>query len=271
MNIMAKKDKSDVSNEPADATAEVNVSVEQTAPPEDVLGTIFNAAVAEGKDKNAIILALSNQLNGNITQAVREYTRLVRENGLVMAPKERTAKIEQMLADKHADLLDTDKRSELATVIADEFDISTATAMQHIRDICNAKGIEIPSISRTSLEDLTKFVKDALDAGTERADIIKNLSATFGYTENSAASALSRATKELGLSAGRLGPKVPMAELVSLIRENLNKGKKEAIKIVATATGYSESTIGAYYQYLPFAEEWSKQESLAAMDEHNIV
>jgi hypothetical protein len=252
------------------AKNESNESAPQEAADKDVADlptkteALFQELYAQGKDKNAIIIAIANLLANNVTAAVREYTRIVREQGLVMAPKERAEKLEVAFAMLEIDWQDSDTRAALALTVADEYDISVPTATQHIRDYCEAHGIEIPSVQRTSFDDLKAFVLKDRDAGAERAETIKKLVSEFGYTDNSAASAYSRVLREAGVTTARASSKVDLSTLVTLMRKNLSKGKKTAINIVAAETGYSKITMAAFFNYVPLAQEWHAQE-LAAL------
>lgn len=224
------------------------------------LNDLFVSALDENLNKNDTILLLVNKGNLDVTSAVRMYTKLAREHGVLLSAKDRTIKINEFLSETDEDLADADVRSALAEQLADEYEISSATAHQHIRDFCENNGVELPTIQRTPFTDIVAFVQDDREAGVERAETIKKLSEQFNLGINSAASAYSRVMKELGLSSARGGAKCEVAVLVAAIRANRSKPKAEAVKAVIAATGYSEATTKAFFNQIPFAEEWSRQD-----------
>lgn len=223
------------------------------------LKEIFEAALEEDLSKNEIIERLYKEGNIDITLAVREYTKLAREAGIVLTSKERREKINETLEGYVDSLADSEVRSSLAEQFSSEYDIAIPTAAQHIRDFCEEKGIELPTVQRTPFKDIIAFVQKARDEGEERADTVKRMAEQFNFTENSAASAYSKVLKELGLSQTS-AVKVSLKELVHVIRANLNKPKADAIKIVSEATGYSETTTKQFFSQIPFAKEWLKQQ-----------
>ena len=218
---------------------------------------IFKQAVDQGKNKNEIILLLMAEHGGDITLAFREYGKLARENGLIMAPKARSEKVNEILATWAGDWSDSEQRADIAQKIADQFDISVATATQHLRDYAEKNNIEVPVNQRTSLEDLVKFVQADIAAGIERSITTEKLANEFGYTPNSAASAYSRVLAELGQTSAR--QRMPVAELVAIVKKYIGLDKKEAAAKIAEESGYSEATSAQFLTYVPFAEEWLKQ------------
>jgi hypothetical protein len=223
------------------------------------LQEIFDANITT-QGKNGTILALANA-GLDVTVAVREYNKMAREAGLILGAKERAERVIARLDADQPDLVVADTRAEYAEQFADEFDISPATAMQHIRDYCELRNIVLPTLQRTPFKEVIAFIQTARDNGEERAETVKRIAETFGMAENSAASAYSNALRELGLTTGRAGPKVGVADLVMAIRSVKDLPKAEAIKSVCDATGYSEATMKQTFSFIPFAEEWAKQES----------
>ena len=231
------------------------------------LKEIFETALSSGADKNGLIMALVTEGNLDVTVAVREYNKLARETGLVLAPAERTAKINDELADWLAnggDLVDSTTRKELAENLADKYEVSQATSVAHIKKYAEDNGIELPSVQRTSAEDMIAFVGTCVEEGDDRATVVEKLQDEFGYTVNSSASAYSRAARELGISTGGSGPKANISEVDSFIRGNEGMAKKDAVKKMHEELGYAESTAGTFYTYLNFAKEYSRQELEAA-------
>lgn len=224
------------------------------------LNEIFEANKDKGKDE--IIMALHTQGGLNIMQAVREYNKLAKDAGLILGAKERTEKVNEILNSfDEAMLQDNESRKEIIERIADEFDVSTVTAYQHVKKYCEENDIELPTVQRTSLEDMVAFVKDKLDEKMERSEVVKALQDEMGYTANSAASAFSRATRELGLSTGRAGPKADISDVVAFMRENRALPRKAAVAKMVEELGYAESTANAFYTYQSMAEEWARQET----------
>lgn len=223
----------------------------------NVVETIFQELVAEGKDKNAIIMELAVRCGIDVTTSVREYQRLAKTHGLILSSKDRALQIDLLLAD--VDVTDAAIRRQMVETISDKFDVSEATAMQHVRSYAEANAIELPSSARTPLADLIAFVKARLDEGKTRADTTTDLVTEFGYSENSANSAYSRVLKELGLTTGRSGVTYPLDQLVALIRANETLPKKALLAKICEEAGYAESTANSFLIYLNFAREYAKQ------------
>ena len=225
------------------------------------LQELFDAAVAEELDKDNTILKLASEGGVSITQAIRAYQSMAKEVGIILGAKERTEQVNQLLTD--VDLSEPDVRREMIQQIADEFDVSTATAGAHIRKYAEEQGIELPSQQRHSLEDMVKFVEELHSADKSRADIVDALQEEMGYTANSAASAYSRATRELGISTGRVGNTVPLDQLVSFLRENDGMSRKALVTKMSEELGYAESTANSFLTYVNMAKEWARQEAAA--------
>jgi hypothetical protein len=222
--------------------------------------TLFDDGIKSGLDKNAIIMSLVTQGGLDVTQAVREYGVLAKKAGITLTAGQRAEKVAEILAD--VDLTDSNVRGELVVRLADQFDVSEATAAADIRKYAEEHDIELPTQHRNSLEDMVAFVKDQLDAGKERSEVVDALQNEMGYSANSAASAFSRASKELGLSSGRSkGTTVPLSDLVAFIREHDGTiGRKALSEKIADELGYSQVTAYAFLTYVNMAKEWAKQE-----------
>ena len=121
----------------------------------------------------------------------------------------------------------------------------------------------LPSQNRNSLEDMVKFVEELIGADKKRPEIVEALQNEMGYTANSAASAYSRATRELGISTGRVGTSVPLSELVEYVRANQGMPRKDLVQAMHNDLGYAESTANSFLTYVNFAKEWAKQEIAA--------
>ena len=229
----------------------------------DTLELFNNLRAEHSDDKDAIVLGLANTGIG-VMAALKEYTKHAKATGLIKNPKERTAEVEAYLDDLDGDLADTEVRKSAMEHIADNWDVSNATAAQHIRVFAAKNDIMLPTIQRTSLEDMVAFVKECLDGGDERADVVAKLQDEMGYTANSAASAFSRASRELGLSTGSSGAKADISEVVGFLRSNKGMARKESVAKMAAELGYAESTANAFHTYIGMAEEWARQELEAA-------
>lgn len=218
---------------------------------------IFNASVEAGDEKNTTLRKMIES-GMDVTAAVREYTKLAREAGLVLAPKERGQRMDEDLK-SFSGWQSADERKAMADELAEKYDCSSATAIAHMKAYAEANGIELPTANRTTSEELVAFVKECTDAGDERADIIQKLQDEFGYTANSAASAISRANRELGIASGGRA-KVDLSIIVEKIinADDSGESKKEAAARIAGEVGLSAATVGAYFGYLAFAKEYHK-------------
>lgn len=229
------------------------------------LKEIFDACTEAGDDKNATIMKLATDGGIDITAAVREYNKLAREAGLILSVSDRTEKINEMLADiDEGTFADADARRELAETIATDYDVSMATATAHIRKFAEEQGIELPSANRNTIEDLLAYVKEAVDNGKNRNEVVEGLQSDMGYTKNSAASAWSRASRELGIATGAAGARVPLEDTVAVIREVEHLSRKEAVAELCDRLGYAESTANSFFTYLNFAKEYARQEADSA-------
>lgn len=222
---------------------------------------IFNAAREAGLGKDQIIMKLAMEGGVSVTMAVRAYQELAKNAGVTMSAQDRNAEITAMLdATDPESLKEVDVRRGLIIEIADKFDVSEATAAASIRKYCEDTGIELPTVQRTSLEDMVKFVNELHEAGNDSKAIKARLEEEMGYTANTAASAYSRAMRELGLSTGRTGASVPLHETVAFMRARSGLGRKEMVKEMGDHLGYAPTTAAAFYTYVNFAKEWAKQE-----------
>ena len=225
----------------------------------NILQNLFNDGIAAGMDKNEILMKLVTEGGLDVTSAVREYSSLAKKAGVVLSSSARQAKVNAML--EGVDITDSATRSDMVEKIADQFDVSEATATADIKKYAETNEIELPSQHRNKLEDMVQFVKDQMDEGVDRAGIVMALQSEMGYSENSAASALSRARKELGLTEGRSkGNVAPISDLVAFVRKNQDTPRKQLSEMMADELGYTTVTSYAFLSYLNFAREWARQE-----------
>lgn len=224
------------------------------------LEALFKSCVEQGMDKNQTIIALATDGNLDVTRAVREYNNFARENGMMLSVKDRTSHINELLAGCSVEeLTDRENRKLIIERVQEEFDLSYPTAYTHVRKYCDQNEIDLPSPNRNSSEEMIEFVKQAFDENKTRAEIIDGLQEEMGYTLNSANSAYSRATRELGLTTGG-GQKASIEKVVTFIRENEQLPRKEAVAQMCDQLGYAESTANSFFTYLNFAKEYARQE-----------
>lgn len=224
------------------------------------LEALFDQCIEQGMDKNQTIIALATDGNMDVTRAVREYNNLARDKGLMLSVKDRTVQINEALAEYPTEAFtDREQRKDMLDTLQSDFDISYPTAYTYVRKWCETNEIELPSASRNTSEDMVNFVKQGIDDGKSRTEIVDGLQDAMGYTKNSANSAYSRATRELGISNGG-GQKASLESVVTFIRENEHLPRKEAVAAMCEELGYAESTANSFFIYLNFAKEYSRQE-----------
>lgn len=225
------------------------------------LKSIFDKAVQENLDKDATLMKMV-QAGASITEAVTEYTRLAKEAGIIKTFEQRMEWLEEHLNEDV--VVDPTARKAFTEGYAKQLDISVATAQSDIRNWAVREGVTIVSASRHSLEELVKFVDRMLKEDASRQEILNALQDQMNYTESSAVGAYSRALKELGITPAGSGPKVPIDQLVYLIRSHEHLGPKDLVKKIMDTYGYEKSTASSFLSYLKFAKEHTRQEMLAA-------
>lgn len=140
--------------------------------------------------------------------------------------------------------------------------LSLPSAVSRFRKLKGQAGLTSPRGHKS--EDVQAFIQEQVDAGNARADIIEAMVEKFGYTKNSAASTFSTQGKKLGLTGeGGASVRVPMEKTVAFLRANKDLKKQELVAKMSEELGYAQSTCGAFYTYIPMAEEWAKQEAEA--------
>ena len=138
--------------------------------------------------------------------------------------------------------------------------LSLPSAVSRFRKLKSQAGLTSPRGHKS--EDVQAFIKDKVDEGLERGEIIDLMVETFGYTKKSAQSTFSTQGKKLGITGegGGMSARVPMEDTVRFLRANRDMKKQELVAKMAEELGYAESTCGAFYTYIPMAVEWAKQE-----------
>lgn len=220
---------------------------------------IFDTGVAEGLDKNDIMMRLVSEGGLSVIEAVREYNSLAKSCGMIASMSKRLDYLKDNLDYGTA----TDQKAKRAFVesYAKEFDLSLSTASHDILRWAKENNIALPQTTRNSLEDLVSFVKTELDNGSDRETTVAHLQDELGYTEKSANSAYSRALRELGI-ASRRGPAVSVEDLVSTLREYVADGytKDEIVDSLVEKFGYAKTTAQTFLTHLKFAQEYARQE-----------
>jgi len=220
---------------------------------------IFDTGVAEGLDKNDIMMKLVSEGGLSVIEAVREYNSLAKACGMIASLPKRLAYLQDNL--DYGTASDQKAKRVFVESYAKEFDLSLSTASQDILRWAHENNIDLPQATRNSLEDLVSFVKTELDNGSDRETTVAHLQAELGYTEKSANSAYSRALRELGI-ASRRGPAVPVEDLVSTLREYVDDGYTgaEIVDSLVEKFGYAKTTAQTFLTQLRFAQEYARQE-----------
>jgi len=155
------------------------------------------------------------------------------------------------------------EEDEIIMKLHKEHNLSLPSAVSRFRKLKSQAGLTSPRGHKS--EDVQAFIQERVDAGDERAVIIEAMVEKFGYTKNSAASTFSTQGKKLGLTGeGGASVRVPMEKTVAFLRANKDLKKQELVAKMSEELGYAQSTCGAFYTYIPMAEEWAKQELAAA-------
>lgn len=151
------------------------------------------------------------------------------------------------------------EEDEIIMKLHNEHDLSLPSAVSRFRKLKSQAGLTAPRGNKS--EDVQAFIKAKVDDGMERGEIIDAMVEEFGYTKKSAQSTFSTQGKKLGLTGeGGISVRVPMEKTVEFLRANRDLKKQELVAKMSEELGYAESTCGAFYTYIPMAEEWAKQE-----------
>lgn len=144
------------------------------------------------------------------------------------------------------------------------YQLSYPAAVYKLRVLKKAAGLTKPRGHKS--EEVMAFIKESFDAGDDRSVTTEKLIEKYDYTKHSAASTYSTLGKKLGIvtGGGVGGTKQPLDQVVAFVRQNADKKRADFCTAMAEELGYSESTAGAFYTYIPFAKEYAKQEMEAA-------
>lgn len=156
------------------------------------------------------------------------------------------------------------EEDEIIMKLHKEHDLSLPSAVSRFRKLKSQAGLTSPRGHKA--EDVQNFIKDKVEDGMDRADIIDAMVDTFGYTKKSAQSTFSTQGKKLGITGEGSGmsARVPMNKTVEFMRANADLKKQEFVAKMSQELGYAESTCGAFYTYIGMAQEWARQEVEAA-------
>ena len=152
---------------------------------------------------------------------------------------------------------------DIIVKLHEEHDLSFPAAVGKYRKLKSEAGLTSPRGHKA--EDVQSFIKEGLDQDMSRAEIIGAMVQKFGYTKKSAASTFSVQGKKMGIVGEGTGAtqKVPLEEIVAFMRANAGDKRQELVAKMVEEFGYAESTCGAFYTYIPMAQEWAKQEVAA--------
>jgi len=152
------------------------------------------------------------------------------------------------------------EEDEIIMKLHKEHNLTLPSAVTRYRKLKSQAGLTSPRGHKA--EDVQAFIKDKVDDGMDRGDIIDAMVEEFGYTKKSAQSTFSTQGKKLGITGegGGMSARVPMEQTVAFLRANQELKKQELVAKMAEELGYAESTCGAFYTYIPMAVEWARQE-----------
>lgn len=173
-------------------------------------------------------------------------------------------KTDELLDDFIGWVKDGVEEDDIIMKLSKDHNLSLPSAVSRFRKLKSQAGMTSPRGHKS--EDVQAFIKAKIDDGMDRQEIIAAMIDEFGYAPKSAASTFSVQGKKLGITGegGGMSARVPMENTVSFLRANRELKKQELIAKMTEELGYAESTCGAFYNYIPMAEEWAKQEIEAA-------
>lgn len=188
----------------------------------------------------------------NTNEAVEETT-----NESVQAAE---VKPDELLEDFKGWIADGMEDDDIIMKLSNDHDLSISSAVARYRKLKGQAGMTSPRGHKA--EEVQAFIQAQVDDGKERADIIEAMVEKFGYTKKSAQSTFSTQGKKLGITGEGSGisARVPMSDVVAFLRANQDLKKQELVAKMVAELEYAESTCGAYYNYIPMAVEWARQE-----------
>jgi len=176
---------------------------------------------AKGMDEDAIIEALAKSAGLSIMKAVGAYKKFQKDAGLILSKEERTQKITDTIkpfTDMKKKTVDVDKAIEAVSV---ELDVSVSSAKGHVRRYCKAQGIEMPTRSVMSEEDLAPYIDavvKAKEAKEKKVDTIAGLVKAHKLDEKTAKRIYGRVCKLKGLTAARAS--VDNGPIIAFLKKN---------------------------------------------------
>lgn len=151
------------------------------------------------------------------------------------------------------------EEDEMIMKLHKEHNLALSSAVGRYRKLKGQAGLTSPRGHKA--EDVQAFIQAKVDEDMSRGDIIDAMVEKFGYTKKSAQSTFSTQGKKLGITGeGGMSARVPISSIVKFLRDNQDLKKQELISKMAEELNYAESTCGAFYTYIPMAQEWAKQE-----------
>jgi len=216
---------------------------------------------AKGMNEDDIIEALAKNAGLSIMKAVSAYKKFQKEAGLVMSKEERTQKITDTIApfvDKKTKTVDLEKA--LAAVAA-ELDVTESSAKGHIRRYCKAEGIEMPTRTVMSEDDLKPYiasVEKAKKAGEKKADTVAGLMNGFKLDEKAAKRIYSRVCKLKGLTSARAS--LDNGPVIEFLKKNAAKFTSKDKFVEMMQKNFKEmapSTARSYWKLYQFTLEFN--------------
>lgn len=176
---------------------------------------------AKGMEEDAIIEALAKNAGLSIMKAVGAYKKFQKDAGLILTKEERTQKITDTIkpfTDAKKKTIDVDKA---IAAVATELDVSPSSAKGHVRRYCKANGIEMPTRSVMSEEDLAPYIDTVVKAketGEKKVDTIAGLVKKFKLDDKTAKRIYARVCKLKGLTAARAS--VDTGPIIEFLKKN---------------------------------------------------
>lgn len=149
---------------------------------------IFNAGVADGKSRDAIVVEMV-QAGASLNTAQILYKDLAKNAGLVTSRVGHKKEALEFLGESQPDLTDEDTRAAVRAELSKKFEVAASTANDYIKAYAEQEGIELPRSSfganpaeqeeiysfikanpNCSKEEFTSFMKDELGRSSGSID-----------------------------------------------------------------------------------------------------
>lgn len=143
---------------------------------------MFDTAVAEELDKDAITMILITEGGLSPVAAVREYNTLAREAGMLLTTEQKKIKIADVLAD--IDLTVKANVEEARDMLVEELDVAPTTAMAYIKDFAKENGIDLPISQRKMFATKEEVCAYLIEHDEDTKSVqSQGLIDTFGYAK----------------------------------------------------------------------------------------